>query len=96
MGKHDEDFKQGCEDMDKANEALENNQIGKSLYYADKGIVNHITGLVKDPVGFLVELSIALTFFILDINYHNINKLHMSINTITVYNVFNKNVKYIR
>ena len=36
MGKHDGDFKQGSEDMDKANEALENNQIGKSLYYTGR------------------------------------------------------------
>ena len=56
MGKHDRNFQQGSEDMDKANEALENNQIGKSLYYAGKGIVNPIAGVVKDPVGFLVEL----------------------------------------
>ncbi len=56
MGKHDENFQQGCNNMDKANEALENNQIGKSLYYAGKGIVNPIAGVIKDPVGFLVEL----------------------------------------
>jgi hypothetical protein len=56
MGKHDENFQQGCEDMDKANEALDNNQISKSLYYAGKGIVNPIAGVVKDPIGFLIEL----------------------------------------
>lgn len=56
MGKHDDNFQQGNENMDKANEALENNQIGKSLYYAGKGIVNPIAGVVKDPVEFLVEL----------------------------------------
>ncbi len=42
--------------MDKANEVLERNQIAKSLYYAVKDIVNPIAGVVKDSVGFLVEL----------------------------------------
>lgn len=56
MGKHDRNFQQCCEDMDKANEALENNQIAKSLYYAGKGIVKPIAGVVKNPVGFLIEL----------------------------------------
>lgn len=56
MGKHDRNCQQDCDDMSKANDALENNQIAKSLYYADKSIVNPIAGVVKDPVGFLVEL----------------------------------------
>ncbi|QUM75087.1 hypothetical protein HWV00_01870 [Moritella sp. 24] len=54
MGKHDQNFQQGCNDMDKANEALNNNQIGKSLYYASKGIVNPIAGVVKEPLHVLV------------------------------------------
>jgi len=47
MGKHDEDFKQGCEDMDKANEALENNQIGKSLYYTGRKLLTQFLVWLK-------------------------------------------------
>jgi hypothetical protein len=56
MTKHEENFEQGLEDMEKANEALDNGKVVESLYYAGKGIVKPIVGVVKDPVGFAKEI----------------------------------------
>ena len=56
MNKHEENFEQGLEDMEKANEALEDGNIVESLYYAGKGITKPIVGVVKDPVGFAKEV----------------------------------------
>jgi len=56
VGKHEENFEQGCEDMDKANEALDEGKVAKSLYYASKGIGKPVIGVVRDPIGFVVEM----------------------------------------
>lgn len=56
MSKHEENFEQGLEDMEKANEALDDGKVVESLYYAGKGIAKPIVGVVKDPIGFTKEL----------------------------------------
>lgn len=55
-GKHERNFQQGSDDMDEANDALNEGKYIKAGYYASVGIVKPIVGVVKDPVGFLVEL----------------------------------------
>jgi len=56
MKKHEANFEQGLEDVEKANEALDDGKIIKSFYYASKGISKPIVGVVKDPIGFAKEL----------------------------------------
>lgn len=55
MSKHEDNFEQGLEDMERANEALDDGKIVESLYYAGKGIAKPIVGVAKDPVGFIME-----------------------------------------
>ena len=56
MDKHEANFEQGLEDMEKANQALDDGKVVKSIYYAGKGIAKPIVGVVKDPVGFAKEM----------------------------------------
>ncbi len=56
MDKHEENFEKGIEEMDKANEAMDEGKVLKSFYHAGKGIGKPIIGVVKDPVGFAVEM----------------------------------------
>jgi len=56
MTKHEENFEQGLENMERANEALDDGKIVESLYYAGKGIAKPIVGVVKEPIDFTKEL----------------------------------------
>ncbi len=56
MGKHDEIFERGVEDMDNANVALDEGKVIKAIAYASKGIALPIAGVIKDPSGFAKEL----------------------------------------
>jgi hypothetical protein len=42
--------------MEKANEALEEGKVFKSIYLAGKGISKPVKGVIKDPLGFIKEL----------------------------------------
>jgi hypothetical protein len=54
-GKHERNFDRAADDMDEANDALNEGKYIKAGYYASAGIAKPIAGVVKDPVGFLVE-----------------------------------------
>ena len=56
MGKHDDNFQDGAENMEKANEALDEGKVLKSIYLAGKGISKPVKGVIKDPLGFIKEL----------------------------------------
>ena len=56
MGKHDDNFQEGAENMEKANEALDEGKVFKSIYLAGKGISKPVKGAIKDPLGFIKEL----------------------------------------
>lgn len=55
MGKHTRNFDQATNDMDEATDALDDGRYVKAGYYAGMGIAKPIIGVVKDPVGFIVE-----------------------------------------
>jgi hypothetical protein len=55
MTKHEDNFEKGIEDLDKANEALDEGKVLKSFYYAGKGIGKPVIEVVKDPIGFAIE-----------------------------------------
>ncbi|WP_019617220.1 hypothetical protein [Psychromonas ossibalaenae] len=55
-GKHERNFDRAADDMDEANNALDEGKYIKAGYYASVGIAKPIIGVAKDPVGFLVEL----------------------------------------
>jgi hypothetical protein len=56
MNKHNDNFEKGADDMDTANDALDDGKYLKAGAYAVKGIALPIAGVVKDPIGFLREL----------------------------------------
>lgn len=56
MSKHDENFQEGTENLEKANDALGEGKVFKSIYLAGKGISKPVKGVIKDPIGFVKEL----------------------------------------
>jgi len=56
MTDHNEKFEQGADDMDTANDALDDGKYVKATYYAAKGIAEPIVGVIKDPIGFITML----------------------------------------
>lgn len=55
-GKHERNFDKAADDMDEANDALNEGRYVKAGYYASMGIAKPIIGVVKDPLGFIIEL----------------------------------------
>ena len=55
MKNHNDNFEQGCDDLDKANQALDEGKILKGLFYGGKGIVVPVAEVFKNPLGFIFE-----------------------------------------